>query len=118
MGSVGKLWRMLPVPRHILNFQPRDTVEMDKFDLGKLFHEWPTEMPRQGIVVTSQDEQIPFSGFLTHEGVLLLERKTPDAMGSRIVFIPYENIVGVKLTDVVSPKVFEKLGFAGTLKTK
>ena len=91
---------------------------MDKFDLKNLFFEWPKEMPRQGIVATSQDDQIPFSGFLTHEEVLLLERKTPDAMGARIVFLPYENIASVKVTDVVSPKLFGNLGFTGALKKK
>ena len=91
---------------------------MDKFDLKKLFCEWPTEMLRRGVLVTTQNEQIPFSGFLTHQGLLLIERTTPDTMGSRIVILPYENIVGVKLTDVVSQKLFQNLGFAGALKRK
>ena len=109
---------MLPVPELIWNFQWRNVVEMDKFDLKRLFCEWPTKMPRRGVLITSQDEQIPFSGFLTQQGLLLIERKTPDTLGSRIVILPYENIVGLKLTDVVSPKLFQDLGFAGSLKQK
>jgi hypothetical protein len=34
------------------------------------------------------------------------------------VIVPYENIAGVKLTDVVDPKVFKNLGFAGALERK
>lgn len=109
---------MLPVPKLIWNFQWRNIVKMDKFDLKKLFCEWPIKMPRQGVLITSRDEQIPFAGFLTHQGLLLIERKTPDTMGSRIVILPYENIAGVKLTDVVSPKLFRDLGFEGSLKHK
>jgi hypothetical protein len=89
---------------------------MDKFDLKRLFCEWPAKMPRRGVLITSQNEHIAFSGFLTHQGLLLIERRSPDTMGSRIVIFPYENIVGLKLTDVVSPKLFENLGFAGSLK--
>ena len=89
---------------------------MDKSGLQKFFCEWPTEMPRRGVLITSRDEQIPFSGFLTQRGLLLIQRKTPDALGSRIVILPYENIAGVKLTDVVSPKLFQDLGFEGSLK--
>jgi hypothetical protein len=91
---------------------------MDKFDLKRLFCEWPDGMPRRGVLITSLDDQIPFSGFLTHEGILLIERKTPDTMGSRIAIVPYENIAGIKLTDVVDPKVFKNLGFAGALERK
>jgi len=91
---------------------------MDKFDLKKLFREWPAEMPRRGVLITTRDEQIPFSGFLTQEELLLVERKTPDTMGSRIVILPYGNISSVKLTDVVSPKLFQDLGFVGSLKQK
>lgn len=75
-------------------------------------------MPRRGVLITSRDEQIPFSGFLTQQGLLLIQRKTPDALGSRIVILPYENIAAVKLTDVVSPKLFQGLGFEGSLKEK
>ncbi len=91
---------------------------MDKFDLKRLFYEWPDKMPRRGIVITAQDEQIPFSGFLTQQGLLLIERTTPDSMGARIVMLPFDNLVGVKLTDVVSPKIFKELGFQGALKSK
>ncbi len=91
---------------------------MDKFDLKRLFCEWPDKMPRRGILVTSQDEQLPFSGFLTHHDLLLLERTTPDSMGARIVILPFENLGGVKLTDVVSPKLFKELGFQGSLASK
>jgi hypothetical protein len=88
---------------------------MDNFNLKKLFCEWPSEIPRRGVVITSREEQIPFSGFLTQQGLLLIARPTPDTTGARIVILPYENIAGVKLTDVIDPKLFQNLGFAGSL---
>ena len=91
---------------------------MDKFDLKRFFCEWPEKLPRRGVLVTSQDDQIPFSGFLTQQGLLLIERTTPDSMGARVVILPYENVAGLKLVDVVSPKLFKDLGFAGILKSK
>ncbi len=82
----------------------------------KLFLEWPKELPRRGVAVTSFDEQIPFDGFLTSEGLLVLERRTPDTIGARKVILPYESIVGLKLTDVIRGKLLNSIGFAGELK--
>jgi len=80
-----------------------------------LFRRWPAELPRRGIIMTSMGEGIPFSGFLTCEGFLLVARTTPDSAGARTVVLPYENVVALKLTDVVKPKVFAMLGFEGEL---
>jgi hypothetical protein len=65
-----------------------------------LFVSWPAELNRRGILVTAFGEQIPFSGFLTAEGLLLLERSTPDSMGARTVMLPYDQVAAIKLTDV------------------
>jgi hypothetical protein len=82
----------------------------------RLFRNWPKDVPPRGLVVTNYDEQIPFDGFLSAEGMVLLERKTPDNMGARKVLLAYENIVGVKFTDVIKKKAFEDAGFVGRLK--
>ncbi|MBN1909974.1 MAG: hypothetical protein JW818_09565 [Pirellulales bacterium] len=80
-----------------------------------LFCQWPEDLPHRGIAITSFDEQIPFAGFLTSEAFLLLSRSMPDSMGARSILIPYENLVAVKITEVVKPKTFERMGFEGNL---
>jgi len=80
------------------------------------FAHWPKDVPHRGILVLSGDDQIPFEGFLTHENMLLVDRKNPDTMGARKVIVPYANIVAVKLVDVLKAKPFVALGFSGTLK--
>ncbi len=75
------------------------------------FRKWPPELERRGVIVTSFDEQIPFDGFATNEHMLLLERKIPDTSGARKILLCYEQIVAVKITDVVKMKAFQSLGF-------
>ena len=53
------------------------------------FTQWPTDMNRRGIIVTSFGEQIPFSGFWTNSNHLLLERQTPDSLGARTIILEY-----------------------------
>lgn len=77
----------------------------------ELFTAWPAEVPRRAVVITALNEQIPFSGFRTGEGLLLLERATPDAMGARVVILPYDQIVAVKLTEVTKLRALRSLGF-------
>ncbi len=82
----------------------------------RLFAEWPAEMPRRGIAVTTFGEQIPFSGFRTSETFLFLERQTPDSLGARTIIVPYVNLAAVKLTDVVKASSIQNLGFSGPAK--
>jgi len=79
------------------------------------FLKWPKDMPRRGVLVTNFDEQIPFDGFMTTDNLLLLERRTPDTIGARKLILPYENVVAIKLTEVVKQKVFASAGFIGDL---
>jgi len=81
----------------------------------RFFRDWPAAMPQRGLVVTSFDELVPFAGFLVSEAFLLLIRQTPDAAGARSIVISYDKISAVKLTDIVKPKLFESMGFEGSL---
>ena len=81
----------------------------------RFFAEWPADMPRRGVLVTSFAEQIPFVGFLTGEGLLMIERSTPDAVGARSVLLGYEQVVAVKFTDLTKPKALRAAGFQGEL---
>jgi hypothetical protein len=78
----------------------------------KFFLEWPADMPRKGVLVTNWD-QVPFHEFMTHPNFLLVQRRAPDTVGARDVIVPYEQIAGLKLTEVVKTKSLKELGFVG-----
>jgi hypothetical protein len=77
------------------------------------FTRWPTDVHRRGIIVTAYNDQINFSAFWTSPRFIMLERQTPDSMGARTVFLPYDQIVALKITDVIKPKQFKVVGFEG-----
>ncbi len=77
------------------------------------FGNWPQGISRSGILVTAYNEQIPFSGFLTGDSLLLLERRTPDALGARTVVLSYGEVSALKIVEVVKSKVFLSAGFQG-----
>ncbi len=77
----------------------------------KCFENWPDDLPRRGVIVVSFDEQIPFANFSASGEMLLVERRAPDTVGARFVLLPYQNVVGLKIVDVVKPKVFSAMGF-------
>lgn len=92
------------------------TVAIDTENVWlRLLKAWPPKMPQQGIVVTELNEQIPFSGFMFDDEVMILQRPTPDAMGGRQVLIPYGSISCIKITAVVPTKMFNEFGFTGSL---
>lgn len=78
------------------------------------FHGWPADVPRRGVLVTSFGEQVPFEAFHTGSDLLLIERRAPDTVGARMVLIAYQNIVALKVVDVVKAKSFAALGFQVT----
>lgn len=75
------------------------------------FRQWPVGAPPTGVVVTSQGEQIPFDGFMTSDTLLMVERKSPDTLGSRRVVLEYKHIAAVKVVDVVKNRWFSEAGF-------
>ncbi len=77
----------------------------------KCFSQWPSEVERRGVLVTSFDEQIPFDSFAASEDMLLVERRAPDTMGARMVIVAYQHIQALKIVDVVKMKIFQPLGF-------
>ncbi|OHB66799.1 MAG: hypothetical protein A2V70_17680 [Planctomycetes bacterium RBG_13_63_9] len=90
---------------------------MDEYSQGwkDFFGNWPGDMPRRGVLVTSFDEQILFTGFLTSASFLLIERRAPDSVGGRMVMLPYDKISALKVTEVVKLKAFRAIGFEGAL---
>jgi hypothetical protein len=84
----------------------------------RCFAQWPDELPRRGVLVTSFDEQIPFESFATSPDLLLIERRAPDTVGARTVLIAYQNIQALKVVDVVKVKAFAPLGFVAAHAAK
>lgn len=76
-----------------------------------LFENWPEAIPRQGLLVTSFQEQVPFIDYLVSGGILLLERDKPDSYGARKVMVAYEHISAVKITSPMELARFQVMGF-------
>jgi hypothetical protein len=76
-----------------------------------LFENWPESIPREGMLVTTFNEHVPFSGFLISAGVLLVERDKPDTYGARKVMLAYSAIQAVKLTTTMEIGRFQVMGF-------
>ena len=84
----------------------------------EFFGRWPADLRRRGVLVTSFGEQIPFIGFLVSQSVLLIERGSPDAVGARMVMVPYSEITALKLIEVLGTSDLRPLGFEGELSKK
>lgn len=76
-----------------------------------LFENWPDDLPRQGIIVTTQPDTIPFVTFMLSDGLLLIERDKPDSQGARKVILAYESIAGIKITSTIPTEELSVLGF-------
>jgi len=80
-----------------------------------IFAKWPPGVPTRGVVITRQGEQVPFVGFMRTDHFLLIQRAAPDTVGARQVIVPFGEIAGLKLTEVVQQKSLREMGFEGTL---
>lgn len=77
----------------------------------ELFENCPEGMPRQGILITSFQETVPFMDFRISEGILLLQRERPDTLNARKMMVSYESISALKFTDVDDISIYGELGF-------
>jgi len=76
-----------------------------------MFENWPSSVPRRGLLITMFGESIPFVSYMMSGGILLLERDKPDSLNARKVMIAYDAIAAIKITDVVELANFQALGF-------
>lgn len=79
----------------------------------ELFMQWPSTLPKRGIVVTALNVETPFKSFLLRGEMLLLERTNPDAVGARFILLGFDAIHIVKLIDPLKETVFTGAGFVG-----
>jgi hypothetical protein len=82
----------------------------------RCFLEWPADLGRRGVLVTTFGEQVPFETFSASDSMLLVERRAPDTLGARMVLVPYQNVAALKIVDVVKAKVFTQFGFSTSPK--
>jgi hypothetical protein len=86
-------------------------MAMDAAEIWRhCFQEWPAELERRGVLITSFD-QIPFEQFAASSEMILIERRAPDTVGARMVLVPYAHIHGLKIVEIVKLKAFQSLGF-------
>ena len=76
-----------------------------------VFESWPESIPRKGIVITTQGESIPFMNYLISEGIVLLDRESPDSLGARKVMLTYAGIAALKITTPLELARFQVMGF-------
>lgn len=76
-----------------------------------LFEGWPDAIPREGMIVTTAGEGIPFNAFMISGGLIIIERDKPDQFGTRKVILPYGQIAGVRLPTTMELARFASMGF-------
>lgn len=81
----------------------------------EVFTNWPTALPRRGLVVSTLNESIPFKSFLLKGDSLLLERTNPDAAGARFIVLTFDGIHMLKITEPLKESVLNSAGYVGQL---
>jgi hypothetical protein len=84
----------------------------------RCFDNWPSELERRGVLVTSFGEQIAFENFATSKDLLLVERRAPDTVGARTVIVSYAQVAALKIVDVTKAKTFQSMGFVAAPSRK
>jgi hypothetical protein len=79
------------------------------------FVNWPSSIPRKGIVINEQNETSPFKAFMVKGDMLLLERSNPDSLGARFILMPFESVSSVRFVDPLKESIFTSAGFVGKL---
>ncbi|MDA7978105.1 MAG: hypothetical protein MPJ50_04965 [Pirellulales bacterium] len=92
---------------------PPPTAEAHQNCWKRFLHDWPQGLQRQGVLMASWDEQIPFSSFLTTTDLVMFERRNPDTNGARRVLIGFDEIKAIKIVEVVRDEPFREAGFQG-----
>jgi len=75
------------------------------------FNSWPASLQRRGVLQTVLNETVPFREFWLKEGMLLIERLTPDALGARFVLLGFDAVSAVKFTNPLSAAEIAAAGF-------
>jgi len=77
-----------------------------------LFADWPAELPRRGVILSTLNETMPFTNFWLRDEMVMLERKNPDTSGARYILLNYSGIDSVRFIDPLSDQVIALAGFS------
>jgi len=78
-----------------------------------VFTKWPEGIPHRGLLVNSQNETIPFKGFMIKDELLMLDRTNPDPAGTRYVLLSFSEIYMLKFIDQLKETVLKADGYQG-----
>lgn len=76
-----------------------------------MFESWPATIDRKGMILSKQNENIPFTNFMVSNSLLLVDRGTPDAHGARKVVLGMDQIAALKLAGAQPIEDFVAMGF-------
>ena len=82
------------------------------------FSNWPKALPRKGVLQTVLNEAMPFKDFWLKDGMVLIERVTPDAMGARFVLLSFEVINLVKFIEPLTAGIIADAGFQANITSR
>jgi len=77
-----------------------------------LFANWPADLPRRGVILSTLNEIMPFTNFWLRDEMVMLERKNPDTSGARYILMNYAGIDSVRFIDPLSDQVIASAGFS------
>jgi len=77
-----------------------------------LFSDWPADLPRRGVILSTLNETMPFTNFWLRDEMVMLERKNPDTSGARYILMDYAGIDSVRFIDPLSDQVIASAGFS------
>ena len=77
-----------------------------------LFADWPADLPRRGVMLSTLNEIMPFNNFWLRDEMVMLERKNPDTSGARYILMSYAGIDSVRFIDPLSDQVIASAGFS------
>ncbi|MEQ9407870.1 MAG: hypothetical protein RIK87_09080 [Fuerstiella sp.] len=80
-------------------------------DMARIFVHWPAAIPRQGTVVTTSGESVPFNDYMLTDELILLIRPQPDAHGTRRVIMKMHDVQAVRIAEAIDPERFTAMGF-------
>lgn len=83
-----------------------------------LFSDWPAELPRRGVVLSTLNESMPFCDFWLRGDTILLQRKNPDTSGSRYILLSCEGIDSVRFVDPLGDQTIAAAGFTAGAKER
>jgi hypothetical protein len=76
-----------------------------------IFERWPEGIDKQGTLVTKFGESVPFCNFMLADGLVLLERNSPDPAGARKAMVGFDSIAVIKINSPLPMPQFQPMGF-------